>query len=438
MRALDYRLRYNYFVLLVLSRLLPTALIAAGLAWPVRAADTLALDAAVRLAVENNFGLSLSRDQREAATEARRGGVGDFLPSASASAATSGSVEGGAPATSVGATASWTVFDGLRNVNGYRRLKAQEHAAALQERLDLEGLLETVMVSYYDIVQAKQRLHALGQQLETSAERARLAQAKLEVGAGSRLEQLQALADLNQDSSAWLDQTLALRSAKVRLNQELARDPALAFDVADSIPLEADLPLETWRRELSGRNASVALARAQKNSSEAALAVAQGGRMPTVSARIGYSAYPEALNSAGAGGRDGGSYEVNLSLPLFDRFQTSTAVKRARIDVRSDATRAAQAESQARADFEVARSQYELAMARIGLETRNLQVARLQAEAAQERYRVGASSPLEFRDAQTRLFDAEVRLITARQSAKQAETALRRLSGVLVAPAGGK
>jgi outer membrane protein len=426
----------GYFPVSMPARPFSAALLLLALCCGARAAETLAPDEAIRQAVERNFGLSLSHGQRESATAAREGGVGQFLPSASASANVNGSFSGGPPKTSVGASAAWVVFDGLRNVNGYRRLQAQERAAGFQERLDLEDLLETVTVSYYDVVQLKQRLHAIEQQLSASTDRARLAQAKLEVGAGSKLEQLQALADLNQDSSTWLDQTLALRSAKVRLNQELARDPALDFEVADSIPLDPALPLDAWRQDLAERNASVAFARAQKGAAEAGLASARGLWLPTLSANVGYSAYPEALNPESVGGRDGATYGVNLSVPLFDRLSTPTSVKQARIEARSGTTRVAQAESQATADFEVARRRYELGMTRIGLETRNLQVARLQAEAAQARYKLGASSPLEFRDAQTRLLDAEGRLITARQSAKQAEVALRRLAGRLVAEAG--
>jgi outer membrane protein TolC len=75
----------------------------------------------------------------------------------------------------------------------------------------------------------------------------------------------------------------------------------------------------------------------------------------------------------------------------------------------------------------------------VALEERNLEVSRLQAEAARERYRLGASSPLEFRDAQTRLLDSRSRLSAARQETKAAELALKRLAGALVreAPAGG-
>ena len=425
----------EYLSVSMMVRCLASALIA--FAAPTHALETLPLDSALRAAVERNFDLALAHDQREAAAAAREGGKGAFLPSASAGISSTGSFEGGAPTTTADVSASWNLFDGLGDWNAYRRLRAQSKAAGISERLELESLLETVMVAYYDIVQLKQRLAAIGDLLAVSGDRARLAQAKLEVGAGSKLEQLQALADLNQDSSAWLDQNLSLERAKVRLNQLLARDASLDFDVADSIPLAADPPLDEWRAALSDRNAAVALARARKTAAAAGLEEARGGRLPSLDAKVSWSAAPEALNPDGAGGRDGASYGINLSIPLFDRFATRTNVKKARIDVRSSATRVAQAEALAAADFEVASRQYALGRRRIALEERNLTVARLQAEAARERYRLGASSPLEFRDAQTRLLDAEGRLITARQSAKQAEAALQRISGALVRAAPG-
>ncbi|MDB5104957.1 MAG: TolC family protein [Fibrobacteres bacterium] len=393
----------------------------------------LTLDEAIRLAMENNYSLSLARDESALAENARRGGFGNFLPSANAGISRTGALDGTASTTRISASADWLVFNGFRNYNGYRRLESQERAAELQERQSLESLLETVVVSYYDLVQQKQRLAAIDDLLAVSQERARLANAKLEVGAGSKLEQLQSLSDLNEDSSTYLNQAVSLGQAKVRLNQQLARDPALDFEVADSIPLEPSLPLEDWRKGLSANNSEVAAARAQKTAAAAGVAEARGGWLPNLTTGVTYSNTPEALNSANVGaGRSGFVYNIGLSVPLFDRLATPTGVRRARIGLRQGETRLRQTELAVESDFEVARRQYETSLRRMSLEERNLLVARRQAEAAQERYKLGASSPLEFRDAQTRLLDAEGRLISARQSAKQSEAALQRLAGVLV------
>lgn len=415
---------------------------ALGAAW---AQTDLTLDEAIRLALENNYSLSIARDDAAIAANARRGGVGNFLPSASADLSHTGLLlEGGDPVTSVGASVNWIVFDGFRNYHGYRRLQSQERAAEIQERQALEGLLEQVVVSYYDLVQQKQRLAAIGDLMAVSLERARLSQARLEVGAGSKLEQLQSLASLNEDSATYLNQTHSLAQAKVRLNQLLAREAAMDFDVADSIPLEQALPLDEWRKGLLENNASVAAARARKTTAAAGVSEARGNWLPTLNTGVSYNSTPDALNSSNVATRDGLTYRVGLSVPLFDRLATPTAVRQAKIYLRQGETGLRQTEAEAEADFEVARRQYDISLRQLNLEGRNLQVSRLQAEAAQERYKLGASTPLEFRDAQTRLLDAEVRLITARQSTKQAEAALQRLAGVLVRrapapnPVGGK
>ncbi len=404
----------------------------------------LSLEQAIRAAVENNYDLSLTRTETEQAVNARRGGAGNFLPSASAGITHSGPLplNGNTPVTTVGASADWQVFDGFQDYHGYQRLKTQERAAGLSERAALENLVEKVVLGYYDLVQQKQRLSAIAELLSVSRERARLAEAKLAVGSGSKLDQLQSKADLNEDSSTYLNQQLSLEKAKVGLNRLLARDPAIAFDVADSIPLQTTLPLEDWRRGLEENNTSIAAARAAKTSSAYGVDQARGAWLPSLSTGISYDAAPDFLNSTRtrAENRNGFGYSVNLSVPLFDRLATPTAVRRAKLSLRGDETRLRQAIDQTAADFEQAKRQYQTGLLQISLEEGNLQVARLQAEAARERYKLGASSSLEFRDAQTKLLDAESRLITARQSAKQAEAALQRLSGAMIkpVPAGGE
>jgi outer membrane protein TolC len=403
---------------------------------PQNPAPLLSLDEAIRLALQNNYSLALAHDQTGIASATRWGSAGLFLPSASASMRNAGAVdpEFESPSTDVSASANWIVFNGFQNYNAYRRSKAQEKAAQLQERATLEGLVENVIVAYYDLVQQKQRLASIRELLSVSQERARLAMAKLQVGAGSKLDQLQSLADLNADSSTYLNQSVSIAQAKVRFNQVLTRDPSTDFDVADSIPLEATLPLDAWRRGLPEHNASIAQAREVARSSKYSLNTARGQWLPQLSTGVTYSSSPNLFNASqtGAANREGMNYNVNISIPLFDRLQTAADVRRAKLSLRQDETRTRQAEIQAMSDFDQARTQYETSLSQTQLEERNLQVAKLQAEAALQRYKLGASSPLEFRDAQTRLLEAQGRLITSRQRVKQSETALQRLSGALI------
>jgi outer membrane protein len=380
------------------------------------------------------------RDETALATLNRQTGVGPFLPTASASANHSGTFESGnPPRTTVGVSANLELFNGFRSAFAYRRLKAQESAAGIREQAAVETTVESILSSYYAVAQQKRQLAAIQDALAVSEERARLSRARLEVGAGSRLDQLQSQADLNADSSALMSQETVLREAKMQLNALLARDAATAFDVPDTIPVESGLPLGAWRAALPERNAAIREARAERKASELSVKEARGARLPTVNGGLGYSVSPEALNSEAAlestgTGSDAVTYSLSLSLPLFDGLRTRQSVGASRIGLRRQETALRQTEQETRADFAEAEGRYVSGLRQIALEERNLEVARLQAEAARERFRVGASSSLEFRDAQQRLLDAQGRLASVRQTVKQSELALKRLAGMLATP----
>lgn len=415
--------------ILLLALLSATAASAVSAQAP--AAPLLAPEEAVRLGVEHNYSLSIARDQASIAVNNRKAGIGPFLPEVSASARHTGLIGESGTVNSVGASANLLIFDGFQSYHSYQGLKAREEGARLQERQALETTVEGILSGYYAIAQQKLRLEAIRELLAVSEERARLAQARMEVGAGSRLEQLQALSDLNADSSSYLSQLTALREAKVRLNQLLARDPGLDFEVVDTIPLEAGVPAEAWRSALGENNTAIRLARTDRRSAESGLKQARGGYWPNVNAGLGYSTTPDALFDDDMN-EDMVSYSVSLSVPIFDRLRTRRDVGNARLGLRQSETRLKQRESETLGEFEQALGRHTFGIRQVTLEERNLEVSRLQAEAARERYRLGASSPLEFRDAQTRLLDSQVRLASARQETKAAELALKRLSGALV------
>lgn len=414
---------------------LATLTLLAALITSPHAASWLTAEEAVRIGLANNHALSLIRDQTEQAALNRRAGLGPFLPTAAANANYGGEFRADDTArTTVGVSANLQLFNGFQSMFAYRRLKALESAAGASEQAAVESTVESILSAYYDVARQKLQGAAIREALAVSQERAALARARQEVGAGSRLENLQAQADLNADSSSLMTQENTLRAAQIRLNGLLARDPGISFDVPDTIPVEASLPLDAWRAALPERNAEMRAARVQVTASEHSLRESRGARLPSLSGGVGYNTAPEALNSAPSRGSDNVTYNLSLTVPLFDGLRTHQNVGTSRINVRRQQTGLKQTEQDVRGSFTDAEGRYRSGLKQIALEERNLEVARLQADAARERYRVGASSPLEFRDAQQRLLDARVRLAGVRLATKQSELALKRLVGALATP----
>ncbi len=387
------------------------------------------------MALRDNFALALVREETAQARLDRLTGLGPFLPTVTASADRGGELDGAPPPrTTVGVSANLELFSGFRSTFAYRRLGIQETAAGIRERGAVENTVEAVLAAYYDVALQQERLAALRETLAVSQERARLAEARRGVGAGSQLELLQALADRNADSSAVIEQELALGAARISLNGLLARGADEAFVVHDSIPVEEAPPVAAWRAALPERNAAIAAAREDRRAVESSLKEARSARLPTLTGSVGYSEAPDVLNDDATSSSGSATYGLRLSLPLFDALRTRQATGTAAINLRRSEIALRRIEQETAAAFSDAAARHAAGVHRMNLEERNLEVARLQAEAARERYRAGAAAPLEFRDAQQRLLAARVRLATARQSALRAGIALRRLSGTLAAP----
>jgi outer membrane protein TolC len=387
---------------------------------------------AIGLTLEANPELALARLDSAAADNQLRGGVNPFLPDLSGSASVSGDLEGGDPNTSLGASLNLNIFNGLNDWTAWKRLRVQKKGNAAALRGVTEKTVADVLSLYFEIALHQSRLQALDELLKVSQERARLSIARMEVGAGSRLEQLQAVADLNADSSAWLSQQLVLVESKAELNRFMARDPLMNFRVVDSIPLHTDLPWQIWSDSLEKWNTALAQASLNLEAAQFALKEAKSGYWPSLSTGLSYANEPEVFNPDLLSDRDGFRYNVRLSVPIFDQLQTPRRVEAARISRDRVEVQLRKQVLDLRKDYALAGHRYESGLLRIRLEESNLEVANQQAAAASERFKVGASSALEFRDAQTRWLEARTRLDAARQTAKISELELLRLSGNLV------
>ncbi len=416
---------YWFFISLILG--IPFTLLGQPLLTP---------EMALSIVKEKSFSLTINHARVDMATLTRQSGLGPFLPLFSASSTQAGKLSHPTfRKPELALNANLNLFDGFSSYHAYQGLKSQEKAAQAQEQTELEKTLVSVLEIYFDIVKQKCRLGALYDLLFVSESRAKLAQAKMELGAGSKLEQLQSLADLNADSSAYLAQEVSLNEAKMKLNLLMNSIPTTVFEVLDSIPLEDSLPLQQWKDSLLFNNPSIKKIRFDYESSKHNLKQAQGNRLPDLDAGFSYVLNPalSSMNSTGSSGTNPNAvnYSLKLTLPLFDRLQAHKEIGLARLQIRQSLYEIQLLENEIQGEFEMAAQRYRTGKRQIQLEEKNLEVTRLQVEAALERYRVGSTSPLEFRDAQRKRLDAQSRLIDARYGTKSAELTLQRLAGIL-------
>jgi outer membrane protein TolC len=119
----------------------------------------------------------------------------------------------------------------------------------------------------------------------------------------------------------------------------------------------------------------------------------------------------------------------NITVNLFSGLTLNRRIQNARVQQKIQSYAVDQFEVQLKSDIHRSYNTYLTNKNLLEVEKKNYQTAKESTELALERFRLGISSYLEFRDAQVNLLTAQNRLITSIFNIKEQEIELRRLSG---------
>lgn len=422
----------------------------------VAAAPPLSLQQAITEALQHNYGILLSRqDEQIAENNVTRGNAGQ-LPSITGNLTRTfnenninqrfGSAD---PRVINGATSNllntnvtlgWTIFDGFGMFIAYDRLKTLRHRQAQLTRATMEETVETVTNAYYDVVRQAGKITSLEEALRIGQARIDLTQAQVGVGRSAKVEVLTARVDYNADRSLFLQQQQMLTAAKITLNNLLGRAPRLDFAPSDSLTVTRNLREDAITAGIKANNPRLAQAQLGVDVATYDRRLTRAARFPQVGLVSGYGLNRNINNAAFAGTVlttstntvQGLNYGLTASLPIFNGFNLRRQEQNARVLEEQSQLSLAQTALQLDANAAAAFAQYQNFIQLLDLEEANIQLSRQNVDIALERYRLGLLTPLVLREAQRNELAANTRLLDIRYSAKQAEIALRRLSGGLV------
>ena len=414
------------------------------------AQEILTLEEAIKIALESNYSIRIARNDEQIAKNNNTIGNAGFLPSVDADAQYNASITdtrqesgtlgnrefNGVEATNFGGGvgATWLVFDGFRMFVAKDRLEELESIGQLNTLISVEQTIGNVSAAYYDVVRQKQLLEAQRNAFRVSAERLRIASAKASVGAGSGLERLQSQVDFNADSSEVLRQKLNIESAKQFLKQQLGQPEMADFDVIDSIPAPG-VGSESELRSLAGQqNLLLKLSEQSKRLSELSIKEANSLWWPQIALTGGYS-FNQQSNEASIfqfNRSSGWNYGIRASVNLFDGFNTRRQIENAKVEAATRQLQIEEIQAQISTQMQNAYRNFSASRDILALEQQNLDIARRTANIALERFKIGSSTPLELREAQSTFVLAQARLLTAQYQIKIAELDLLRLSGQII------
>jgi outer membrane protein len=193
-----------------------------GVVLTASAQEKLSLQEAITVALKNNYDIKLVSNDVQIAKNNNNIGNAGFLPRLDGNFSEAGGLQNtvrtqsngneqslsGVRNTnlSYGVALGWTIFDGLQMFTNLERLKELEKQGSVNAKATVLGTISSVVNAYYNVSREQQLVVARDSALDVSTLRLRIANNKLEIGRGSKLDVLTATVDYNTDTSAYLQE----------------------------------------------------------------------------------------------------------------------------------------------------------------------------------------------------------------------------------------
>lgn len=411
------------------------------------------LNEVIRVGLENNYDLKISRNEQQISDNNVTPGNAGFLPSVGLNSGysvrqsnsdqfpadgseTVSTRNSGTQTLDAGLNLNWTIFEGFKVQTNYKRLQELRSVGELNTRLAVENFIADISAEYYNYVRQTLQMRNLRQAVNLSRERLRIVEARYQIGSLSRLDLQQARVDFNTDSSQLIQQYEVLHSSRIRLNEMMGTDNVeQQFMAADTtISFNPMLSKSELFDNMMKVNAVLLLTEKNKLLGELDLKTLQSRNYPYLRLNGGYGFTHFDYNKGSLSKQRnwGPSVGVTLGFDIFDGFNRSREQKNARIRISSRELLVERQKLMLQSDFANMWLAYQNNILLTNLEKESLENAQINYEIAMDRYKLGDLSGILLREAQVGLLQAEQRLLTAQYNTKLYEISLLQISGKIV------
>lgn len=417
---------------------------------------------AVNLALENNFGIRVAKNQVAIAENNKSVLNSGFLPTLTGNAGATyqrddntiafpgqlnqdgtprGDVElykAEAQRYNSSLRADYVLFDGLGRFYNYKRLKEQYQLSELQARETIENTILQLFSVYFEIARLTENENVLQKALEISTQRIKRAEYAFEYGQNTKLDILNAQVDVTNDSINLLNTKQQLNNTIRDLNVVLNQDLNEVFQVDTLINFIPRLQLEEYMAQADLNN--VALLQTEKNLAinEYDIKVNKSGYLPTVglNGTYGWNLNQSAASAFFPGTNNENTRNfvlgANLTWNLFDGGGTKVRVKNAKIAYENQELLKEQVLLEVNRDMQNAKAIFENRLNIFQIQEQNVVTNQNNFERSKEQFQLGRITSIEFRQAQINLLNAQTNKNLAKYDAKLAELQLLQLTGQLL------
>lgn len=390
------------------------------------------LDQVINEVLQKDFGIQISKIDTAIASNNNNPGAAGYLPTINALADQnftissarqqflSGQVNEAENAQNrsfdAGVELNWTFFDGFKMFATDKKLNKLEEYSKMSLRAQMEMKIYEASVAFYTLYTLQEMENIFSEAIQLSQSRIDYVQKQINSGAASKVQLAQANLDLIADSSAFLDNKLAMAEVSTTINTLLARDANTTLKLSGDLEeLVSSLTWEELIRNAKEQNTTLLQSKSMIAISELETKEAKSRFYPQLSFYTAYR-FGSSVNEVGflSSNRSfGPSFGITAQWSILDQLSRVTEVKNAKLNTQSAEIIAQQEELLLEKSLYEAFNIYQFAEEKINFEKRNAEQTEEIALITEKAYEAGTVTPFELREIQYGIVESRGRLLQA-------------------------
>ncbi|MEM8896031.1 MAG: TolC family protein [Bacteroidota bacterium] len=418
--------------------------------------ETLSLEQAIALALENNQALKIEQRRLDIATNNVFPGNAGLVPTISlignASYQNSDTealirtfqdnpptvaINDNAAATTTYTAvlqADYVLLGGFSGRYQYRLLQDQKDLAYFQQQATINQTIVNVADLFLEIAKLQRQEELLAQNVEIGEDRLQRVEDQFSFGRVTGLAVLNAKTDLNQDQSL-LDRVLvAKNNLKRDLNFLIGLPAEKRYRVTVSYEPPSAMSIDALKQEVKAGNPNIQLSNAGMVLADNQLKLNTAQRLPVINAfaNYGYFNQENDLQQLAELQTLGYTVGVGLRYNLFNGGKTNRGIQSAKLNREISQFEQQQTEDRVLADAIKEQKNLELLQGQLKRDEENIETFRESYSRTEERYYNGKATSLDLRDAQNALRNAQIIISNLQADIMKSSLRLEALKGALI------
>jgi outer membrane protein TolC len=400
--------------------------------------DTLTLSTALEQALENNYGLKISRADLQVAEINNNWGAAGRYPTIGFDASDNNSYDLNNSSytnrLSAGVGLNWILFDGFRVNLTKNQLETLEDLSSGRLAIQVESTIEDIILAYYGVLLQMEQLKVLETVMQLSEDRYQYELKKKSLGGSVTYNVLQAQNVFLTDKANFMNQEMLVRNSIRNLNFMMGVEPSRTWEFTEAFQADtSNFILGDLMDKMKSDNQSLKNQYTNLLLQENQTALQKSNYYPSLSLGAGmdyghtwgYSNGAQTLNNESITPYG----NVRLSFDIYSAGVRKRGVEIARINEEIAKVEIDQMEHALTNELFNIFDFHEVRLELLNVADENLEAAELNLSISEEKYRSGVINSFNYRDIQLIYLNVSYQRLQAVYNLIGSKTALTRITG---------